>query len=98
MKAREFYILEDGIELHRNSPHTFQIPSIQKKVALKKGDIVKLIFNQDKRMTERMWVIITKAKYPNYEGTLDNNPLFIDTIKYGDKIKFHANNIVNTYD
>ena len=68
------------------------------------GKIIKLIFRptkQDPRVagSERMWVIVTKDLGDGrYEGTLDNEPVGLKSVKCGDTITFHHDDIMNIFD
>lgn len=97
----EFY-LEDAVRLNRESPRTFLIPSKEEIDNLEISSLVKLIFvmkqpQKDGCRAERMWVKITEKQGDIFEGVLNNDPYFLKTIKYGDKISFRRENIASIY-
>ena len=60
------------------------------------GDIVKMGFTSTSDRTEWMWVTVTKINKDDYEGELDNNPVFVDH-SCGDTVKFKQVNIKCKY-
>lgn len=93
------YRLESGVKMSEENPTTFHIPSKEQKNMLKKQDIVKLVFIEDdtEHHSERMWVTITDRDGDNFVGELNNEPFELKSIKYGDRVEFHADNIINIY-
>jgi hypothetical protein len=96
-----FVQLSDGIALAKEFPYTFEIPSKKTLKKLKKGDLVKLIFeiesNDDEATSaERMWVKIQEQKGKSLTGLLDNKPKFIQNLKIGDLIDFEERHIIAT--
>ncbi len=91
------YELESGLVLHQEAPETFWIPSQEEKKQLRVNDIVKLVFREIE--IERMWVIITKVEDVEgkltFEGTLDNQPYYLQSIKYQDKVIFNEDHIID---
>lgn len=84
------YTLVDAREMHRKYPETFDVPSELEILMLQVGDNVKLCFNEK----ERMWVKITEiVNIDHIIGTLDNDPVDVKEIKYGDRIEFSYRNI-----
>ena len=61
---------------------------------LKKGDLVKLMFEGNK-YTERMWVIITSRKNSKFTGEINNHPVNPD-IHVGDPVEFSSKHIATT--
>ncbi len=95
------YTLDSGIELNRLYPDTFEIPSPNEKSKLEVGNIVKLIFCEEEKV-ERMWVVITEktTQYSNkvvFQGTLDNSPVGLVTIKSGDVVVFSDEHIIQIF-
>lgn len=84
--------------LHPN----FELPTRDELLALKAGDLVKLIFEVGDVGAERMWVILTDITTPEqWEGTLDNEPFSDESAastKVKDRIKFHPLDIIATYE
>lgn len=91
------YTLMDGMKLHQESPTTFYVPDRVEIMNLKVNDIVKLIFVEEDNRPERMWVHITEANYPNFKGTLGNDPIGLKHLKYKDLVEFEAHHIINIY-
>jgi uncharacterized protein YegJ (DUF2314 family) len=90
------YMLVDGVEMNRNHPRTFQIPSAIAKAGVKVGDYVKLGFCEvGHDSNERMWVKVTKRDGDKFEGYLDNDPAFLTCIKWQDKVVFESRHIIN---
>ncbi|EAY1316421.1 DUF2314 domain-containing protein [Salmonella enterica] len=97
------YTLDDGVELSKQFPDTFYVPSHDKIMSLTNGDLVKLIFREESGDVERMWVIISDKSIGEdneltFIGKLDNNPFGLKTIKYGDLITFSQKNIIQIYE
>lgn len=89
------YELEDCFEMNKKYPDTFEIPSHYYLRNLKAGQHVKLIFIEEGKSPERMWVQLTFIHYPYFQGRLDNEPFELETIKAHDEVKFTANNIAS---
>jgi uncharacterized protein YegJ (DUF2314 family) len=54
----------------------------------------KITFNQEKAK-ENMWVRVTDFIPPNiYIGKLNNEPVTINNISYGDEVTFHRKDII----
>lgn len=95
------YYLENAFELNKEYPDTFEIPSKKEIESLKVNDLVKLIFveknDSPETIPERMWVKIIEINKDNFVGILDNKPYYIESVKYGDKIVFKIENIIDIY-
>ncbi len=75
---------------------TFTLPSHEDLLAVRCGDIVKLVFEGP--MPERMWVCVTEQRSPReWFGILDNEPLVIDAIQYSARIRFHPLDVIDIY-
>lgn len=101
LKGEVTYSLDNGEELQRQFPDTFEIPDKKVRENLKKGDIVKLVFiikGKTNSQTERMWVAIDKINPDGYTGTLDNDPYCTDKIKSGLKVKFTPKHVISVYE
>jgi uncharacterized protein YegJ (DUF2314 family) len=81
--------LADCRRRHRQHPETFEIPSENDILAIRSGDLVKLIFDD----LERMWVEVTAGDGLHFEGRLANAPVFVVGIKLEDRVCFHAKHI-----
>ncbi len=73
---------------------------------VKVGDTVKLVFELIKPASdkegnlihaERMWVQVTKVSEDVLKGSLDNDPIYLNTVKSGDEIKFTEENIFDVW-
>jgi uncharacterized protein YegJ (DUF2314 family) len=87
------YTLFNAYEQHTKTPETFKIPNPSDLKKLTTGDLVKLIFAEEGKNSERMWVDITEADFPNFRGTLNNDPYQLKTIKFGDIVEFETKHI-----
>ena len=83
------YKLADCVEINREHPTTFEIPSDEEKSKVKVGDFVKLNFLYNKQVpipnqaghtcsAERMWVQVTGIEDGQYKGEINNTPLNTD--------------------
>lgn len=91
------YTLVDCLQMHKKYPKTFEIPTMREKFKLKKGSLVKLIFESEDGPVERMWVKIKSIGLANWVGILDNDPIFIP-IKRGARVKFQLKNVVSIWE
>ncbi len=95
------YVLDSGVELNRQYPSTFIIPSKEEISQLKIGDLVKLVFRED-TAGERMWVKISDISltgdHNSFVGTLDNEPYELETIKYGDTVIFSPEHVIQIFE
>ena len=102
----KFLKLTDAAALQKTAKYTFYRPSERVMAKLKKGNLVKLVFeitglesNDLLAMlpsAERMWVIITERNGDKFKGTLDNNPYKIQDIKAGDLVEFETKHIIQS--
>jgi hypothetical protein len=102
----KFLKLTDAAALQKTAKYTFYRPSERVMAKLKKGNLVKLVFeitglesNDLLAMlpsAERMWVIITERNGDKFKGTLDNDPYKIQDIKAGDLIEFETKHIIQS--
>ena len=73
---------------------TFQLPTQNELLKVKKGNFVKIMFSKGKE-TERMWVKLEeKTDTDKWKGTLSNAPFIIE-LKHGDKITFHPLDVID---
>ncbi|MGB2552192.1 DUF2314 domain-containing protein [Campylobacter sp. MOP51] len=96
------FSLDNTEEYEKEFGKEFKIPPKNERTALKKGDLVKLIFrfedtNSDFPQVERMWVMVDEAKDGCFIGILDNEPFTKDSIEAGDLIKFDHTNVLEIY-
>jgi hypothetical protein len=71
---------------------TFFVPSQEARMSLCPGDMVKLIFENK----ERMWVKVKEVESDGqYVGELRNHPVVVETLRYGDEIRFQARHVAD---
>jgi hypothetical protein len=87
--------LGSGVESNRLYPETFWIPSDEEKARVTEGTLVKLMFHMKDGWGERMWVRIIKIGPKGFVGTLNNDPVGIPRLQYGDEIKFGPDEIID---
>lgn len=97
---KNMYTLVDGVAQNQLHPETFEIPTKEELSSLRNGKIVKLGFEEEGKLTERMWVSIVDigSDKSEFKGVLDNIPAQLDTVKYQDIIKFEAKNILAIFE
>lgn len=98
--------LPDGIELEdprpiaAANPYTFFMPHPDELAALKPRDGIKAIFHQPdcggEYDTERMWVLIERIEDGDVIGTLDNEPIGLDKITLGDRVRIPLTHAIST--
>ena len=93
--------LEDAQKLADENPYSFYKPSPEVISKLKKGKLVKLIFNTNSQepyapSAERMWVEVTRVDKKGFKGTLSSMPSCIKGLHYGDLIKVEAKHVIQT--
>lgn len=86
--------VESGLERHRESPDTFEIPEDELKSCIRPGDKVKLMWSVARSPGERMWVTVTHRKGDQLVGTLENWAVFA-FLNPGEKVKFHIDDIID---
>lgn len=99
MKKKPQYTLLDGIEQNKLHPKTFEIPTEKTKKEIKPVDFVKLCFEKLQKASsfnsERMWVKVISIKGEKLSGTIANDPVIFEELKYDDKIKFETKHIIS---
>lgn len=91
------YTLDNGAEIHREFPGTFQILPQTDRESLRPGDLVKLIFRieiDDEAHVERMWVLVRDVTPELYVGVLDNDPYCTEEIRSGMRVEFCADHVI----
>lgn len=93
--------LDSAVDLHKESPYTFYLPSDYVLNQLKAGDLVKLIFMAEETLDngyegERMWVEILERNDSEFRGKLMNKPHYLESLHYGDLIHFSLVHICDT--
>ncbi|MCG7584855.1 DUF2185 domain-containing protein [Photobacterium sp. OFAV2-7] len=98
--VRKSWKLEDAQAIADEFPYTFYKPSKEVISKLRPGNQAKLIFEFDSQepeapRAERMWVEITNLTEHGFSGYLDNNPEYIQDLKYKDTVEFQACHIID---
>ena len=98
------FTLIDGEQRNADNPDTFEIPEIEDRLAVKKGDMVKLGFEVEGEDLggERMWVEVSLVhevlgEIDWFMGTIANDPIVIDR-KFGDPVHFEPKNIISIWE
>lgn len=64
---------------------------------LKKAKLVKAMFTEEGKMSEHMWVkveqVVTTDKITHVHGTLNNEPMDLENIEFGDKVIMSASKV-----
>lgn len=92
------YKLIDGVERHEKYPDTFEIPSDKDKSEIAIGDFVKLGLELPNGRGERMWFRVLAINGKKFIGALDNNPIVIEDIRFGERLKFSARHIIGIWE
>jgi hypothetical protein len=87
--------LDSGEKLHAAHPDTFWLPEKDDRQGVPPGFLVKLIFMMRDGWGERMWVRVEGRKREKYVGCLENSPVGIPALGWGDRITFSAANIID---
>lgn len=92
--------LEDPRPIAESAPYTFFRPSETECLAVRAGDLIKLIFIYDvpteEWTAERMWVHVTEAGREGLAGTLGNNPVDPKApLKHGDLVRCQHFHIID---
>jgi hypothetical protein len=106
--ASDSWELNPGEAQHIETPQTFRIPALKRRQNIKRGQLVKLIFELEKRDAavdverdvERMWVLVTEQIGNQYLGTLNNVPFSIEPnegtyLVLGAEIPFGPEHVIN---
>ena len=93
------YNILDPRPIAAEVPYTFFLPSSAEIGAVRKGDLVKLLFDYphqtEKWAAERMWVKVESADGDDLRGVLDNNPDEpTSPLKAGDQLAFSRHDIL----
>lgn len=92
-------MLLDASAQHEADPEHFPIPPLDERVALHRGDLVRIVFLLDPPPAEgpnaeRMWVEIAHA-HPDgtYDGALTNDPVVISSLSQSASIAFEPKHV-----
>lgn len=92
--AHDEWVLDDAEKRHRAHPDRFDIPDEKARTTLARGQAVKLIFIGPYG-GERMWVQIKRVRPHHYVGKLNNDPICIPGLKWGDEIQFEPKHVID---
>ena len=102
----DYWQLRSAEQSHADAPDTFQIPSLDKRNSLKRGDAAKLIFDIEAEDEsgrpvvggERMWVIVAERIGEFYVGVLDSKPSLEPSdgvyLRFGAEVPFLAEHVI----
>ncbi|CAN5701094.1 hypothetical protein BH09VER1_BH09VER1_05250 [soil metagenome] len=104
---RDFWQLRSAEESHRKSPQTFELPGLEERKNLGRGQGAKLIFeietldeNGKVILTgERLWVIVAEQVGEFYIGILDSQPACVEPdkkayLQFGAEVAFAAEHVI----
>ncbi len=93
------YTIADPRPIAEGAPYTFFLPSENEVLALRPGDLVKLIFQSTppsrEYAAERMWAIVRRIEGDRLWGELDNVPLDIPQLRPGSTIAFRREDVID---
>lgn len=93
------YTIDDPRPIAEEARYTFLLPTENQLLALRAGDLSKLIFRSHRGGwewdAERMWVTITSVEGEALVGTLDNVPFDMPQLKIGAAIAFRRSDIID---
>lgn len=93
------YAIVDPRPMAEATPYTFFLPSENEVLALRAGDLAKLIFQSTPPSrdyaAERMWVEITRTEGEKLWGRLDNVPLDMPQLRPGREIAFRRGDVID---
>lgn len=97
MSEEHPFHLRDADDAAAESPYTFFVPSLEERVAVAPGDLVKLGFEYEWETQEyggeRMWVRVTGRTGLQFTGNLDNEP-FEAGLEHGMAVSFGVKHIL----
>ncbi|MBC7487561.1 MAG: hypothetical protein H7282_12490 [Cytophagaceae bacterium] len=91
--ARDGYVLEDIAKTATDILYQGPIPTKEEIQALKKGDLIKLIFVDEEGYAERMWVTYEGIETDLHKGILDNDAFELEGLTSGKILYFHSNHV-----
>lgn len=65
---------------------------------IKRGDIVKLLFVEENKPTEKMFVKVFDVNGDHLKGVLECEPYHLKSVKYKDELSFNLNNIYSLHE
>ena len=90
--------LESGVELNREHPATFWIPSQTQKAGIRLGLVVQLAFSTEDGWGERMWVEVDAISDDVMVGRLLNEPVGIGGLYRGQCVGFTSEHVIDIDD
>ena len=89
-------VLIDAERRHDENPETFEIPGVKSRLSIQIGDYAKLMFENDAKKVERMWVEVTYISgHGRYSGKLDSRPaLSHGELHQGTYLDFEARHVI----
>lgn len=85
--------LVDAEKRHAEHPRSFHIPELEDRMSLEEEDLVKLGFESEDLLGERLWFEITDVLGPGrYVGELQNYPVTFECAK---EITFEAKHVLD---
>ena len=91
---KDGYEFEDVALSAREIPYNPPIPEPADLKKLTKDQNVKIVIIDQQGEAQRVWVRITAAQYPVFEGKLQNRPFDIEGLDDETKIRLHSNHIM----
>jgi len=100
---KDHYVLDNGEELNREFPDSYEMPEKDIRESLEVGSIAKLVFRMEKTKgsdelsVERMWVRVTNTHLNFYEGVLDNDPNGSSCVVCGQTVYFQSCHVIDVH-
>jgi uncharacterized protein YegJ (DUF2314 family) len=85
--------LVDAQQMAKAYPNSFEVPDQKELDLVKVGDSVKICINNK----ERLWIEVTEINGGQLKGKIDNCPIVIDDVAFGDSISFRKENIYSIF-
>jgi len=85
--------LVNAQEMAKAHPETFSAPDTEELGNVKIGSSVKVCINDQ----ERLWVEVTAIDGGQLKGKIDNCPVVINDVQFGDLISFRKENIYDIF-
>ena len=85
--------LIDAQAMAKAHPETFEAPNTKELADVKVGDSVKICINN----LEKLWVAVTSINGGQLKGKIDNHPVVLDDVSFGDAIMFKKENIYTIF-
>lgn len=88
--------IDSGLDMNRQYPESFWVPSAEGKEQLRPGDTVRLMWSVKRYAAagERMWVEIIKRDGDRLVGRLKSWPVFVH-LNPDEIVKFHIDDIID---